>query len=177
MRKDDCYELGKVLRTHGLQGNLSVFFDVDSPENYQGLDAIFVEIETQLVPFLVQNLHLKPNAVLLKLQEIDTIEQAKELVGCRLFLPLEVLPELTRDNEYYLHELVGCQIQDKTHGELGTVQKIYDLGGQDLFAFDYQNKEILVPINDQIISNFNRSKKQIQTDLPAGLLEVYLENS
>ncbi len=173
MKKQDYYELGKILRTHGLKGEVSIFLDVDNPEEYEGLDSVFVEIEAQFVPFLIEKLSLKAPNLMLKFEDIHTIEQAKELVGCKLFLPVEILPELP-DDEYYLHELIDCQIIDEKYGNLGTVKEIYDLPGQDLLAFEYQHKEILVPIKDEIIIKFERTEKRIKTKLPEGLLEVYL---
>lgn len=176
MKKEECYELGKVLRTHGLKGEISVILDVDEPSNYLQLSIIFIEIGTQLVPFTIKKIRNNLPYLTLQLEDITTIDQAREFVGCQLFLPSSILPELP-EGEYYLHELIGCEIIDQEQGKLGHVKEIYDLPGQDLFAFNYQDQEVLVPIKDDIILHFDRQQKHIHTKLPDGLLEVYLNEA
>ena len=48
--KESCYFLGKIVRTSGLKGDVSVFLDVDEPESYAELDSVFVERKGALVP-------------------------------------------------------------------------------------------------------------------------------
>ena len=53
MKKEDCYFLGTITRTHGLQGNVVLKLDTDQPEMYNKLESIFVEVNGLLVPFFV----------------------------------------------------------------------------------------------------------------------------
>ena len=53
MKKEDCYFLGKITRTHGLHGNVFLKLDTDQPEMYSKLGAIFVDINGLLVPFFI----------------------------------------------------------------------------------------------------------------------------
>lgn len=54
MKEKDCYLLGKIIKTHGLNGQLKVRLDVDSPENYSKLTSIFLKIKEKLVPFFLK---------------------------------------------------------------------------------------------------------------------------
>lgn len=53
MNIDDCYQLGYIIKPHGLKGELQLLLDVDSPEDYQNLESVFVRQGQQLVPFLL----------------------------------------------------------------------------------------------------------------------------
>ena len=53
MRVEDCYQLGNIVKPHGLDGEIQAFLDVDMPETYQDLESVFVMINKKLVPFLL----------------------------------------------------------------------------------------------------------------------------
>jgi len=73
---NDCFELGKILKTHGLRGEVSIFLDVDYPEDYENLDLILLNIEGKLTAFEVEQVRLLPNKpknALLKLAGIEAV--------------------------------------------------------------------------------------------------------
>ena len=51
---DDCYQLGNVVKTHGLRGELVIFLDVDHPELYQEMESVLVDMNGKLVPFFIE---------------------------------------------------------------------------------------------------------------------------
>ena len=175
MRVDDCYQLGYVIKTHGLQGEVSILLDVDFPEAYQNLESVFVASagSETLVPFFVEHLAIRQNKALIKFEEVDTIEQAEELIKAQLYLPLTSLPPLEGD-QYYYHEIIGFTITDREHSQLGTVQDVYESTGQDMIVMQYQEKEVLIPINDDIVQRVDKAAKLVHVALPEGLLDVYL---
>jgi 16S rRNA processing protein RimM len=70
---------------------------------------------------------------------------------------------------------VGYQVVDAAEGELGIVRGVYAMNAQDLIAMDYQDKEILIPINSEIVRTVDRANKKINVALPEGLLAIYME--
>lgn len=175
MQVDECYQLGYILKPHGLQGELDVFLDVDFPEDYQELESVFVELPGSgtLVPFFIEHISITPKKSVVKFEDIDTIEQAEGLIKASLYLPLNTLPEL-EDYQFYFHEIIGFTVQDKNEGPLGTVKDVYAANGQDLLAMDYKNREILIPISNEIVPRVDKAQKIIFTHLPEGLLDIYL---
>ncbi|UII22614.1 ribosome maturation factor RimM [Fulvivirga ligni] len=174
MNIDECFQLGYVIKKHGLKGEVSILLDVDEPEYYQEMESVFVEINKKLVPFFMNRFSLKGKKAVVKFEDIDTAEQAEELCGHSLYLPLSFLPKLT-GNQFYFHDIIGFTVVDKTAGEIGAITDIYASPQQDLLAVDYNDKEVLMPINDEIIVQVDREKKQLTVALPDGLLDIYIE--
>lgn len=176
MTKEDCYLVGKLTKTHGLKGELAIWLDVDYPHEYEELDSILLDIKGTLVPHFVEEIQIRPNKSIIKFEDIDTIEEAQKIVNCDLYLPNENLSELDEDQFYY-HEIIDFDIVDDQQGKLGKVTAVYTSEAQDLIAMNYQGHEVLIPVSDEIVKTIDREKKELYTNLPEGLLEIYLEDN
>lgn len=176
MAATEYFELGTLSKPHGIKGAFHVYLDVDDPEEYEDLDAVFLQLGNEMVPYFITDLQIRSNLNLMSLEGIDTVDAAKELVGIKLFLPVSMLPKL-KDNQFYYHEIVGYQVIDKKHGVLGFVKEVYSTGAQDVLVMTYQTKEVLIPLMDEIIPKVDKKNQVIHSILPDGLLEVYLDDA
>ncbi|MBK0401937.1 16S rRNA processing protein RimM [Adhaeribacter sp. BT258] len=175
MKLDDCFELGYIVKTHGVKGQVVALFDVDYPEDYEELESVFLLMAGKLVPFFIER--IEPQAggkFILKFEDLNTIAEAEKLKSTTLYLPLSELPELDED-QFYFHETVGYQVIDENLGELGTVKEFYEMPNQDLMAMEYQGHEILIPVADDIVLRTDKVARKIFVKLPDGLMEVYTQ--
>ncbi len=175
MNFESCYQLGYVLKTHGLKGELVIVIDADNPQEYNKMESVFVEVNKKLVPFFIDRIQVNGSKAIVKFEEIDSIDQSNQFKGTRIFLPLDVLPEL--EDGYYFHELIGFKVIDSKEGELGTISGVFDAGSQDLIAMQYQEKEVLIPLTDEVVTQVDKKAKSIFTTLPEGLLDIYLQDN
>jgi len=177
MKKEDAYYLGKIIKPYGIKGEVLVKLDTDEPENYEGLESVFLEIGGKLVPFFINDSYLHKSMLLrVDFDDVDSIEKAEELVGRKLFLPLESLPELSGKNFYY-HEILGFKATDKKLGPIGLIKSVNDMAAQPyLIILHPGGKEILVPIHNDLIEKVDRSRKEMLLNLPDGLVDVYLQS-
>jgi 16S rRNA processing protein RimM len=175
MKKEDCFYLGKIVKKYSFKGELLAKLDTDEPELYDTLDAIFVDLKGQLVPFFIENSQLhKSNLLRLKLEDVSNEGDADALLKCDLYLPLDLLPPL-KGNKFYFHEVIGFKIRDKSFGEVGIIKAVNDTTAQALFEVDRDGTELLIPMHDEFILELNREEKTILMDLPDGLIDLYLE--
>ncbi|MEM7379639.1 MAG: PRC-barrel domain-containing protein, partial [Bacteroidota bacterium] len=93
--------------------------------------------------------------------------------GAELYLPLQLLPKLT-GNKFYYHEVIGFTLQDSVHGDIGVIKSVNDSASQALFEVEKDNKQLLIPINDDIITSVDRESKTIFVTTPEGLVDLYL---
>ena len=177
MNIDACYQLGYIVRTHGVKGQVVAFFDVDYPEDYEEFESVFLQLNGKLVPFFINALDIQPNGrIILKFEDVDSIVEAEKLKNIPLYLPLDQLPELDED-QFYFHEVIGYSVVDEQLGELGTIREIYEMPHQDLMAMDYQGVEVLIPVQDELILRADKTARKLYVNLPEGLVDIYTNPS
>jgi len=169
----DCFYLGKITKLFGYKGEVDIFLDVDEPQNYAKLDAVFAKQKGQLVPYFVEHIRLKQNHAVVKFQDMNA-DNVQSLIGAELYLPLAALPKLN-GNQFYFHEVIGFSMNDADYGEIGTLETVMDNGPQAIFQIKHPcGKEILIPISDRFIVEVNRENRSITTKAPEGLIDFYL---
>ncbi|RSK35469.1 ribosome maturation factor RimM [Hymenobacter metallilatus] len=177
MTLDDCYELGSIVKPHGLKGFVVATFDVDDLEPYRKLKSVLLELPTapgKLTEYAVEKLQPQSGErALLKLKGIDRIEEAEPLRNAKLWRPLAELPDLA-DDQFYFHDVIGFLVVDEQLGELGTVETFYELPQQDVLSMRYKGQEVLIPVADELISHADEDARKLYVNLPEGLLDVYL---
>jgi len=77
-------------------------------------------------------------------------------------------------NKFYYHEIIGFQAIDKQFGVIGLITGVNDYTSQHIFEIDHCGKEVLIPINDDIIQKVDRLNKVIYLITPEGLINLYL---
>jgi 16S rRNA processing protein RimM len=171
--KEEYYYLGKITKLFGLKGELIFFLDVDDINEYQGLDAVFMDLNGEKVPFMIDKFTLKThNSAIAKLYDIKNADDALKFINKSLFLPIKTLPKL-KGNKFYFHEVIGFVAIDKIEGEIGIITDVNDQTAQALLIIQDGNKEILFPIADDLIEKIDRKAKKVFLNSPEGLLDIY----
>ena len=174
MQKDECFYLGKIVSKFSFKGEVLIKLDSDNPEMYETMESVFVDYNNNLVPFFIERARLhKSDLLRVKFEDVDTEEDADDLMKAALYLPLDLLPELAED-QFYFHEIVGFKVQDLQKGDIGTLTAVNDSNSQTLFEIDYNGKQILIPMNDQFIHKLDKPNKLLIVDTPEGLIDLYL---
>ncbi len=173
MTKDDCFYLGRIAKTHGIKGEVTIRLDVDDPSAYHDMKYFLLEINKVLTPFFVEKMTCSGDKVFVKVQDINTVEAASALTGKEVFLPLELLPKLS-GKQFYYHEVKGFLLIDEIHGELGPINDVIEYPTQAIIQVFKDKKEILIPILDQVIQKVDRKTKKLYIKAPDGLIDMYL---
>lgn len=174
MRKEECFYLGKIAKKFSFKGEVLIYLDTDEPEQYEELESVFVEFNKNLVPFFIENSSIhKGDFLRVKFEDIDSEQDADELIGSHIYLPLSMLPKL-EGNKFYFHEVIGFDVVDKRLGNIGKIVSINDSTSQPLFEILFNEKEILIPMIDHFIIEVNRKEKKIILNTPEGLVDLYL---
>ena len=174
MQKKDCFFVGKIVKKYSFKGELLVKLDTDDPEQFLEMESVLVEQHKNLVPFFIEQLSLHKSTLLrVKFEEVENEADADALLGKELYLPLAMLPKLT-GNKFYYHEIIGFEVMDTTHGAIGTIVGVNDSTPQHLFEIEFEKKEILIPINDEIIQKVDRENRTLHLQAPNGLIDLYI---
>lgn len=174
MRKEDCFYLGKVVSKYSFKGEVLAKIDADEPNLYENMESVFVSIGNNLVPFFIDRCRLHKSALLrIDFEEVKDEATADRIIGAELYLPLTMLPPLTGDKFYY-HEVIGFTLLDAIHGDIGAIVAINDSSSQVLFEAKKGDKELLIPITDEIVTKVDRTSKTVHVTTPEGLVDLYL---
>lgn len=174
MRKEECFYLGKIVSKFSFKGEVLIKLDTDEPESYLEMESVFVEYGNNLVPFFIEKSNLqKSNLLRVKFEEVDSEEDAEDLLKCDVYLPLDLLPELDED-QFYFHEVIGFTVEDVNYGTVGTLTGINDTTSQALFEIEKDGKQILIPMNDEFLQKVDKKNKTIVVSTPEGLIDLYL---
>lgn len=174
MQKENCFYLGKIVKKYSYKGEVLIKLDTDDPEMYSKMESVFVEKNKNLIPFFIQESSLHKSTLLrVKFEDVRTEEDANRLLGSELYLPLDLLPQLT-GNKFYYHEVIGFEIEDRSFGKVGVITGVNDQTAQALFEIDHEGVQILIPINNEIIKKVDRKRNVIHIVAPDGLIDLYL---
>jgi 16S rRNA processing protein RimM len=174
MNKDDFYYLGKVIKAYGNKGHVMVTLDVDDPSAYLNTESVFLDLQGERIPFFIEELELKHNKkAVIRFQDVNSIEDAGIYAGLEMYLPVSQLPPLEGD-QFYFHEVKGFRVTDLKHGDIGVIDDILELPHQSLFQIRSGDREILVPIVDEVIIKVDRENRVLEIEAPEGLIEIYL---
>ena len=136
---------------------------------------MFLDINNRLIPYFIKESQLhKSNLLRIKLEDINTESEAKELIRKKVYLPLNLLPKLV-GNAFYYHEVLGFEIWDKDLGKVGILKGVNDQSSQALFEIERNGIEVLIPVHDEFIITIDRNKKIITVKTPPGLIDLYIE--
>ena len=171
MKKQDCFYLGKIIKKYSFKEEVLIKTDGDLVENYFHLKNLFLENENDLVPFFIDRIKKhKPDILRIKFEDVDSEELANKILKKKIYLPLTLLKPL-RGKKFYFHEVIGFKVISEKK-VIGIINKINDLSPQPIFEIKNKNRIILVPIHNDFIIKINRKEKNIELNLPDGLLEL-----
>jgi len=89
-------------------------------------------------------------------------DQAIESKGQILAVDRQQLPQL-EENEYYWDDLIGLNVYDLQHNDLGKVIELIETGANDVLVVSGE-KERLIPYIPQVIVKIDLTEKRIEVD-------------
>jgi 16S rRNA processing protein RimM len=170
--KNTLYLLGRLVKTHGIKGEYIMALNNIRSEDLPEIESVFMEIDGLLVPFFIAHFaDAGEFSILIKFDDIDSKAKAKEYIGCNIYIPPDKV-NLSDDLYSDSRDFIGYKIADKKYGIIGNITDILKITNNPLFKVKAENKEYLIPINENIIQKIKKNKKVIFINLPEGLLDI-----
>lgn len=168
IRREEVYKIGRLGKVHGIKGEISFLLDDDVFDRVDA-DYLVLDIDGILVPFFIEEYRFKTDSnALMKFDGIDTQERARELTGCDVYFPRA----LAENDEEYLSwaEMIGYSLKDAQTGQIiGDIATIDDSTINILFELEDGR---LIPASEELITNIDTQKHQIEINLPEGILKL-----
>ena len=165
--------IARLVRPRGNKGELLVELESDDC----GVLSSFSEVQlwdgvTRRLPARILEAWPHKGRVVVKLEDVDTIERAESLAGWEIQIPLAQRSPAPQ-GRFYISDLVGCSVVDRRSNRLvGEVTGIMETGGTPLLEVHGPEREILVPFATAICVEVDTAGRVIRADLPEGLEEL-----
>ena len=171
MEKQNCFLLGTIFKLHGYKGDVNIYNDNDIPLVYTDIDFFYIEENNELIPYFAESVRPKKKQVLLvKLEDVDSEEQALKILKRKVYLPNKFFPELENINPDKL--IVGFDVIDNTLGKIGKVDFINDKTAQKLIIVKDGSKELFIPFHEQFIKEIDTENQKIIVEIPEELMNI-----
>lgn len=169
IRREEVYRIGRIGKTHGIKGELSVMIDDDTFDRVEA-DYLVLEIDGIMVPFFMEEYRFKSDdVVLVKFDGVDTQERARQLTGTEVYFPRALAQEDETEGLSYA-QLVGFAILNAADGS-----KVGDIAAVDEqtvnIMFELTDGRLL-PAPEELIEDIDVENKEITMVIPEGILEL-----
>jgi 16S rRNA processing protein RimM len=172
---EEFVQIGHTQKPHGVEGELRIFIEDAYLEDFLHSHALFIDLGGQKVPYFIEYIR-GAHEDILKLEDITSPEMAQTLASKPVFLrAADLIPDHDRENSDYQPEyefLEGFMAEDVKMGELGLVLRVDEFPQQEMAVVEYQGREVLIPLNPQLIQGIDEARKKIRFQLPEGLLDL-----
>ena len=167
------FKIGKFVASHGVKGELVLKHELGKKTSLKGVQAIFIEERKKsFLPWFVESTRIKnEQEVFLKLDGITTREAAIKLTQKEVWLTEADLRKFAAKSSPL--NLLGYTIVNKAES-LGEILEVIEQPHQLLCRLEIKGKEALIPINENFLKKINHEKRQVNVELPDGLIEIYL---
>lgn len=169
---DPLIKVGKVVKTHGLDGFLKLNLDSGSSDWLEpGLILFIGKTENSSELVTIQELKPMPDAVLVKFREHQSVNSVKAFISLSVFMTESDFEKLDIQQEDSL--LVGYQLKNVKSGKIvGTVIKTWESAAHPILVLaGTGGGETMVPFVEDWLIGISKRKKLIEMTLPEGLVD------
>lgn len=174
MPGEGIYFLGSIRKTYGIDGEVVIVFENDPTEtNLKKLESVFIEIDGQRIPFFISGLKkISSGSAIIKLDLVDKLDDAKPLVNQRVYTHLKEFAACETE-ESDLSFLSGFTLFGAKEGEIGRIDEVLIYPQNPVLKIIKGGKEILIPLNEELIESIDMGRKEIFMILPEGLIPIF----
>jgi 16S rRNA processing protein RimM len=171
MTQDSFVNIGKLVATFGVGGQLILLHGLGKKTQLKGLEVLMIERQkNDLIPYFVVETKAKTDTeIYVSLEDVSTKERAKLLVGKPVWMKeADFKRYASKEASIYL---LGYTVYN--HGTaVGVVEEVIEQPHQILVRIRYNAKDVLVPIVEAFVDDINNRSKKIMLQLPDGLLDL-----
>ncbi len=168
MRKE-YLETGEITGTHGVRGEMRVHPWSDTPDFLTQFKRLYLDENGEAHLDIVRS-RVHGNIVIVKAKGIDDIPAAERLRGKTVYMRRRDV-KLDKDT-YFVQDLIGCKVYDEdTDKFYGTVCDVSKTGANDVWHIEYNDKQVLIPVIDDVVISTDVDKQIIKIRVLKGLFD------
>ncbi len=167
------FNVGKIVNTHGIKGEVKVLQITDFEERFEPGSTVFWVSpngnETLSLEITSHRMH--KNFHMLQFKGYPSINDVERFKGGMLKVSEDQLTELD-EGEFYYHQIIGAKVFDEENNEIGEIKEILAPGANDVWVVKRKGKkDVLIPYIDAIVKEVNMEEKTIIIHPMEGLID------
>lgn len=169
---EKMFNVGKIVNTHGIKGEVKVHRITDFDNRFESGNALFLVKENeQPVELQIDGHRVHKGFDLVHFTGFNNINDVEHFKGAFLKIAADQLTKLD-DNEFYYHEIIGCDVFLSNGGKLGSIKEILSPGANDVWVVKQENgKDVLVPFIEDVVKQVDISAGKVVIEPMEGLLD------
>lgn len=148
--------IGQISKPQGIKGELKLKLFTDDITRFMELKEIIIDNEKQEI----LGKRAIAGDVYIYLKGVYDRNKAETLRNKEIYVLKEWLPKLDEDN-YYIYEIIGCDVVTENGTKQGTVKDILQYGSADVYVLKTENKDRMFPFLDKVVKEVDIENKKI----------------
>ncbi|ALV20964.1 MAG: ribosome maturation factor RimM [Carnobacterium sp.] len=169
----DLYNVGKIVNTQGIKGEVRVISRTDFPDKrYKKGSKLLLEQEGKQSIELTVASHRKHKTFdILSFENHPSINDVEKYRDGILKVTEDQLGELP-ENEYYLHQIIGLTVQDEEGTKIGKITEVLSPGANDVWVIQRsEQKDLLIPYIEDVVLKVDLEQQLVTIHVMEGLLD------
>lgn len=164
-------QIGKVLKSNGVDGGLLVSFREIEPEDINIEEPVFIYFDGLPVPFFIQSISRKgTDKAIVHLNDINNLEDAEEVVGQGVYMDDSLFEDEEEELDY--SDLVGWTLLGTDGAVIGPVTDFIDIPSNPCIEVAASGGAAIIPLHEDLILSFDENRQELTMEIPDGLLEL-----
>jgi 16S rRNA processing protein RimM len=165
--------VGRIGRAHGVHGEATIEIRTDLPDERFVVGARLETDPASNGPLTIESVRDNNGILLLKFQEIKDRTAIEKVRDTLLLAEVDMTQEADYEDEYHVQQLIGCKVLLESGEEIGVLNDVLNLPGQDLLSIAGAKGEILIPFIAEFVPEVDVEERRIVVVPPVGLLELH----
>ncbi|MGI6215657.1 MAG: ribosome maturation factor RimM [Christensenellales bacterium] len=165
-------EAVKILKPHGIHGEVKAFVLMDTASDIAEFDVLFIKNIEGFLPVRILKSRVQGEFIYLQLEGVSDRNSAEKLRDTVLYFD-RTASEPLPNGRFFIADIIGCEIVTQENESIGVVADVLQPGANDVFVVKSNQKELLIPVLSKLIIKWLIKDKKIIVDKQI-LLEVCL---
>ena len=168
----DLLEVGKIVNTHGLRGEVKAVPWTDYPEVFEDIEYVYVKRGGDEKKLTIVNVRYQKNNLILKIDGVDDIDEAQKYKNLIMYAPREMLGPLP-EGVHYIADLIGLEVVTDDGRSMGTIADVFNTGSNDIYEVKREGKKnMLLPVIDEVVLDVDTDLRKVTVRMIDGLEDL-----
>lgn len=166
---ENLLEIGKIVNTHGLRGEVKVVPWTDSPDDFYDVSYAYIKNKNEYKKLTIDGVKFQKNNVIVKFKEYNDINEILPFKNAVLYADRNDLGELP-EGVYYIVDLIGLKVYTEDDEYIGEIADVFNAGASDIYDVKREGKKnLLLPVIDEVVKSVDIENGRVTVNVMEGL--------